>query len=112
MVFCGTFDAKGSDISFDPEHGVCIKRFGEVAKFVEQVAQITFSGDQALATGQRVLYVTERAVFSLVADGLVLIEIARGVDLQRDVLDQIRFPVRVSADLTVTRASLYESLVK
>ncbi len=64
---------------------------GEQPKFVQAVEQVTFSGPQAVKRGQQVLYVTERAVFALQADGLVLQEIAPGLDLQRDVLDQMAF---------------------
>lgn len=77
VVFCGTFEAN--------------TRQGTVAKFVEQVEQITFSGPRAARHGQSVLYVTERAVFRRVAEGLLLEEIAPGVDLERDVLARMRF---------------------
>jgi propionate CoA-transferase len=60
-------------------------------KLVEHVAQITFSGKRALEQGQTVIYVTERAVFRLTADGVALIEIAPGIDLQGDVLDRMGF---------------------
>src|SRR5690606_1820483 len=64
---------------------------GAVPKLVDRVREITFSGANARASGQRVLYVTERAVFELAADGVALTEVARGVDVQRDVIDRIGF---------------------
>ena len=90
VVFCGTFEAKG--VELETGHGrLEVRRHGAVPKLVEQVAQITFSGAQAIRAGQEVIYVTERAVFRLGSDGLVLTEIAPGVDLQRDVLDRMGF---------------------
>ena len=99
VVFCGTFDAKGSKVA--GEGGALnIASHGQVQKLVSKVSQITFSGDQAIKRGQEVLYVTERAVFELRPDGLHLIEVAPGIDVQADVLDRIGFkPAGVSPNL-------------
>ncbi|MEK8049023.1 malonate decarboxylase subunit alpha [Ideonella sp. DXS22W] len=78
VVFVGTFTAPGPDGA-------------PVRKFVQQVEQITFSGEQARRRGQQVLYVTERAVFALHPQGLALVEVAPGLDLQRDILDAMDF---------------------
>ncbi len=64
---------------------------GRSSKFVPQVEHRSFSARRSREVGQEVLYVTERAVFSLTAEGLELIEIAPGIDLQRDVLDKMAF---------------------
>ena len=90
VVFCGTFDAKGAKI-VSGDGQVRIERHGEISKLVQNVEQITFSGEQALRQGQEVLYVTERCMFELRDGGLHLTEIAPGVDLRRDVLDRMKF---------------------
>ena len=90
VVFCGTFDAKGARIETG-DGKLKLLRPGGVRKFIESVDQITFSGKQALAQDQEAIYVTERAVFRLREAGLELIEIAPGIDLQKDVIDQMNF---------------------
>ncbi len=76
-------------------------------KFVRQVEQRTFSGREAFRRGQDVLYVTERAVFGLHAAGLELLEIAPGLDLQRDVLDRMDFAPVVSSEPARMDAALF-----
>ncbi|MEM7034597.1 MAG: CoA-transferase [Chloroflexota bacterium] len=98
VVFCGAFEAKGA--KFDLADGkLTIKHHGEVQKLVKQVDQITFSGQQAVTSGQTVLYVTERAVFELTKDGLCLRELAPGVDQQKDVLNRMAFTPIVVGDI-------------
>ena len=72
---------------------------GTGKKFVKKVQQITFSADYARKTGQEVLYITERAVFRLGDQGLLLTEIAPGIDLQKDILDQMDFLPHIAPDL-------------
>ncbi len=85
VVFAGTFTAAGIDIAVSPD-GVDIRHEGRTRKFLSAVEQISFSGQRAARLGQPVLYVTERCVFELTGDGLKLVEIAPGVDPERDVL--------------------------
>lgn len=92
VVFCGTFTAGGLE-AFPAEGSLRIDRDGKHRKFVSEVEQITFSGQEAIKRGQRVLYVTERAVFSLGVEGLQLLEVAPGIDMQREVLDLMPFDV-------------------
>ena len=73
------------------EKGLTIVKEGRSKKFIQQVEQITFNGHDAAVRGQNVLFVTERAVLKLCEEGLELIEVAPGIDLQRDVLDQMDF---------------------
>lgn len=98
IIFVGTLTAGGAKYEIGNGKLKIVKE-GLVKKYVEQVEQITFSGEYAYKTGKNVLYVTERAVFKLVEDGLELIEIAPGVDLQKDILDQMAFTPMIADDL-------------
>ena len=89
-VFCGTFTAAG--LKTEVKDGkIRILQEGRVKKFLKDVEHITFSGEYARENGQSVLYVTERAVFEMTPEGLVLREIAPGIDLERDVLARMDF---------------------
>ncbi len=103
MVFCGAFEAKGTRIETG-DGTLRITRQGEIRKFVRSVQQITFSGVEALRSGQETLYVTERAVFRLTPEGMVLTEVAPGVDIRRDVLERMDFEPLVPADPAVMLA--------
>jgi len=91
VVFCGAFEAKGLEVEQGDDGALVIRQPGELPKLVAKVEHVTFSGAQARKNGQEVLYVTERAVFRLDPDGVALVELARGVDLQRDVLERMGF---------------------
>ncbi len=86
------------------EGGIRVETPGQVRKLVHDVGAVTFSGPQALKRGQEVVYVTERAVFRLVADGVELIEVADGIDIRRDILERMDFtpvvrdPARMKAE--------------
>jgi propionate CoA-transferase len=90
LVFAGTFTAGGLEISV-ADNRLRILTEGKVPKFVDTVEQITFNGDVAVRTGKTVLYVTERCVFRLTPEGLELIEVAPGVDIDRDILAHMAF---------------------
>lgn len=89
-VFCGTFTAGGLKTEIR-DGKLIILQEGRNRKFLKDVEHITFSGDYARETKQGVLYVTERAVFEMTEEGLVLKEIAPGADLQKDILGQMDF---------------------
>jgi propionate CoA-transferase len=91
VVFCGAFEAKGLEVEQDAAGALKIVKPGVLPKLVSAVEHVTFSGAQARANGQQVLYVTERAVFRLDPEGVALIEVAPGVDVKRDVLDRMGF---------------------
>lgn len=98
VVMCLTFNTKGLDGEFDGER-VTIRNEGRIAKFVPDVDSLSFSVKNAYANDQDVMYITERCVFRLDRQGLILVEIAPGVDLQKNILDLLDFPVRVSDEL-------------
>lgn len=104
VVFCGTFDAKGTELAIGGGR-LAIRRHGEVTKLVQAVEQITWSGGEAIKRGQEVVYVTERAVFRLTPDGVALTEVAPGVDMRRDVLDRMQFKPLVPHDPEIMRAT-------
>ncbi len=97
VVFVGTFTAGGLEVAIE-DGRLRILREGATRKFVGAVEHKTFSGDIAVARGQPVLYVTERCVFRLTADGLELIEVAPGIDVARDILAQMDFAPVIRRD--------------
>ena len=106
VVFAGAFTAGGLEIAVE-QGQVRIRREGKNPKFVAEVEQRTFSGEVAGRNKQPVLYVTERAVFRLTAAGPELIEIAPGIDLERDVLGQMGFQPRISPQLRLMDARIF-----
>jgi len=91
VIFLGTFSAGGLNVTVE-DGRLCITREGISRKFVRtEVEHVTFSGGHAAKRGQKVVYITERCVFSLTANGLELIEIAPGIDLKRDILEMMDF---------------------
>ena len=106
VIFVGTFTAGGLKTSYEGGRWNLLQE-GRAEKFKNEVEQITFSGAYAARTGKRVLVVTERAVFRLTAEGLELIEIAPGVDLDRDILAHMEFAPRISPELKEMDARLF-----
>lgn len=106
VVFCGTFDTKGADIAVGGGK-LSIRKHGEVRKLVDAVDQITFSGAQAVRQGQEVIYVTERAVFRLAPEGVVLTEVAPGVDIKADIVGRMGFAPVVPGDPAVMPSAFF-----
>ena len=95
LIFCLTLRAGELEVAM--ENGrLAILKEGRHAKFVRKIQHVCFHGPSALASGQEVLYVTERAVFRLTPDGLELTEVAEGINLQTQVLDQMQFAPAMS----------------
>jgi len=105
VFFVGTFTA-GAEIDVG-DGWLRIRRDGAVPKFVDEVEHVTFSGERARAAGQSVLYITERCMLRLGDEGLELIEIAPGVDLERDVLARMGFRPQIAPDLREMDATIF-----
>ncbi len=105
IVFSGNFNA-GAKMRLE-DGRLVIDREGKIAKVVPKVDQVSFSGARAIAQGQHVTYVTERCVMELRPEGLTVTEIAPGIELQRDVLDQASAPLRVADTLREMDARLF-----
>ena len=99
-IFAGAFTAGNRKIYYDSESNrLVIERDGEIIKFVDKVYKIFFSGKYALKYGHDITYVTERAVFKLTPQGVMLVEVAPGVDLEKDILSKMRFKPLISSSL-------------
>ena len=107
LVFTGTFTAGGLQIAADNGR-LRIVNEGRVRKIVPQVAHLSFNGPYIASLGIPVLYITERAVFAIRDGLLTLIEIAPGIDLQRDVLARCDTPVAVAANLREMDPRLFD----
>ena len=106
VVFIGTFNTGGLRIGI--ENGqLRILQEGKARKFVEEVEQRTFSGAYARQRRQPVLYITERCVFTLGSWGLELIEVAPGVDVERDILAQMAFRPTVREPLRLMDCRIF-----
>jgi len=105
IVFSGMFNA-GAKLAVEGGRLV-IEKEGKLKKLVNAVEHVTFSGPRGVAQGQDITYVTERCVLKLTPEGIMLTEIAPGVDLQAQILDQSEFALIVSPNLKVMDAALF-----
>jgi acyl CoA:acetate/3-ketoacid CoA transferase len=109
LIFCGTFTSGGLRTSV-ADGRIQIVQEGSHKKFVAEVDQMSFNASQARSRGPRVIYVTERAVFELVESGILLTEIAPGVDLDREVLANIEVRPSIREPLGLMDPSLFERI--
>ncbi len=112
VVFVGTFTTGDLQVSVN-DGRLHIHSEGTQRKWVQQVEHRTFSAREAIRRGQQVLYVTERCVLRLTGSidqpAMELIELAPGVDLQRDVLAQMDFVPLISPQLKTMDSALFDS---
>ena len=98
VVFCLTFNTKGLSVEED-DGNIVIRNEGSIDKFVNDVKSISFSAKRAKKNGQRVIYVTERCVFELAENGLKLVEVYPGIDMDKDILNRLPFEIEVDDSL-------------
>ena len=108
VVFCGSFTAAGLEVAVSDGKLTIVKE-GKARKFLDHVEQITFSGDYAKKVKQPVLYITERAVFKLTAEGMMLTEVAPGVDLEKDILALMDFKPIISPNLKIMDERIFRA---
>lgn len=106
VFFCGTFTARGLKQKIE-DGKLIIEQEGTQRKFIKQVEQVTFSGKYAIKTKQPVLYITERAVFELKEEGLNLIEVAPGIDIQTQIIDLMDFVPTVDKNIKIMDSRLF-----
>ena len=107
VVFVGTFTADGLKVAVEQAQ-LLIHSEGKVRKFVHSVEQLTFSGRYAAQCRQPVLYITERCVFELTANGMMLTEVAPGIDVDRDILAHMDFVPQISPTLKTMSAKIFQ----
>ena len=108
VIFVGTFGAGGMQLEI-ADRKLIIHADARERKFVEKVEHVTFSGDTAAKSGRPVLYVTERCVFRLTPDGLELIEVAPGIDIERDILARMAFRPLIPRDPALMDARIFDA---
>ncbi|MCO1600147.1 acyl CoA:acetate/3-ketoacid CoA transferase [Desulfosporosinus nitroreducens] len=110
VVFCGSFTANGLKVEVKDGKLVILQE-GKISKLIQDVEHVTFSGNYARKKGQQVLFVTERAVFRLGEEGLVLEEIAPGIDLQKDILALMDFKPIIADSLKTMDSKLFNPIL-
>ncbi len=106
LLYCGTLTAGG--LTVQVEGGALrIVQDGRFQKFVAQTQHVTFNGARAASGGQEVWYFTERCVFKLSKNGIVLVEVAPGIDVDQDIRGKIGFPLQVASDCRPMGAHLF-----
>jgi propionate CoA-transferase len=113
LVFTGSFTTAGLNVNIG-DGGLRVVKEGSVQKFVDRTDQITYPVRKGvIERGQKALIVTERAVFRVIPEGLMLTEVAKGVDVRRDILDQMAFaPARILDPLPLMAPSLFTEIAE
>jgi len=108
VVFCGSFTAKGLEIKVENKKLKIVKE-GTKKKFVKELGHLTFNGEYEAKKNKKVLYLTERAVFELTEKGLMLTEIAPGIDMEKDILAHMEFKPLISDQLKIMDERIFSS---
>lgn len=106
VVFLATFNAKGLKVTYQ-DNQLKITAEGNIKKFLQTLDQISFNGDIAMEEKRKVLYITERCVFQLTPGGLQLIEVAPGIDVKKEIIEQMEFEPLVAENLKVMDTDLF-----
>ncbi|MDJ0834374.1 MAG: CoA-transferase [Gammaproteobacteria bacterium] len=106
VYFMGTFTSGKQQVDIH-DQGLTVHSNGKVRKFVERVQHMTFNGRYALSQGQRVSYITERALFRLTEQGLLLEAVAPGIDIEQDILQQMDFAPILADQIDVLNLGLF-----
>ncbi|MDD5013607.1 MAG: hypothetical protein PHW73_00710 [Atribacterota bacterium] len=106
IVICGSFTAGGLEVEVRDGKIIIIKE-GKQKKFVNAVEHITLSGRQALLKQQDVKYITERAVFKLTSEGVILTEIAPGIDIEKNIRPYVEFDLKVDSNLKTINSRIF-----
>ncbi len=110
VVFCGTFTAGGLEVGVS-EGKLVIKKEGKHKKFIKKVEQITYSGEYSVGKGQKVLYVTERAVFTLKEGKMHLMEVAPGIEIKEHILPFMDFEPVIDRNLKTMDSRIFSDSV-
>jgi acyl CoA:acetate/3-ketoacid CoA transferase len=106
IIYCGTLTAGGLEVRAEAGR-LRVVQDGRFQKFVTRTQHVTFNGRRAAEAGQEIWYITERCVFRLAKDGLVLVEVAPGVDVDADIRAKVGFPLQVADDCRPMDARLF-----
>ncbi|HWU39641.1 MAG TPA: CoA-transferase [Candidatus Acidoferrum sp.] len=106
LLYCGTLTAGGLDVRIE-EGRVHIVRDGRFPKFVARAQHVTFNGTLAAKQGQEVWYITERAVFRLTTEGPLLVEVAPGIDVEKDIRAKLGFALCVAPNVQLMDGRLF-----
>ncbi len=107
IYFCGTLTAGGLKERIE-DGKLVIDREGKRKKFLKSLDQITYSAEHGLELGQNVTFITDRCVMKLSKDGLVITEVAPGVDIRKDIMDQMEFEPLVADDVKTMDSAIFE----
>jgi len=107
LVFCFPFSGGGLEVEYSNNKFSILKE-GKYKKFSEHVEEISASGEFSMDVGKEVLYVTERCVFKLTKGGLMLIEVAPGISIEKDIINRMPFKPLIADDLKIMDSKLFK----